>query len=549
MDKKDLLKEVTERYWDNYEPIDIDGSLKRYLEPQNELDGLSLLEAELTYACREGNITAEHCSTLVMMVGYSLEPLLQSVCVYRPEKIVLLLNKDGYDFPRGNKKWHVFARHFIKAVDLIVETGIEVQGERITQRPQFPGPDEKKRGYPVADSPEAVFQKLVEVLHDEDDVVIDVTGGKKSMTSGAYMYAAYAGARISYVDFDKYDPERRRPYGYSCKIQPLENPYQTFALREWEHVRDLYERYQFREAILVLTGKGEKDCENNSILPAMKKYLPDAVPDIEKLKQIFLCYESWDAGLYNEAAEKVGEIQQTIPDFTPPTAVTLLDGKWFATRQARFVGGLPDFYEDTPEFQAYVLDELERIQRLFGNEDYRSAFLRAGSLNEVMMLARLVRLVGNDEQRQELVNALQRRTPSAEAVFEHLKKPVGTSVSIGPPNCEGKRYDISFPGAPEITVIIQETMNWWRNVPLFDGQGSWRQFIHLRNDLAHKYYSPPRPWTYDALTFVRANVEDFWGKRVSEMGVQVDALPWPELCKLTGIHRFLPPNLRKEAIS
>jgi hypothetical protein len=126
-------------------------------------------------------------------------------------------------------------------------SGIWWRKRLLDQPPEFPGKG-GKQGYPVADSPEAVFQTLVDVLHDETDVVIDVTGGKKSMVSGAYLYAAYAGARISYVDFEEYDPKYRRPYGYSCKIGELANPYQEFALREWERVRNLYERYQFREA-------------------------------------------------------------------------------------------------------------------------------------------------------------------------------------------------------------------------------------------------------------------------------------------------------------
>ena len=221
----DRLKRATRDYWDAYEPSEIDAAMQRYIcDGIDELNNQSLLEAELEHARRTRNITARPCETLVLMVGHSLEPLLQSVCVYEPQKVVLLLNEDGYG---PEEEWHVFAGHLTEAIEHLVSEGL------LDQHPEIPG-EGGDQGYAVADTPEAVFRRLVEVLADETDVVIDVTGGKKSMVSGAYLYAAYAGTRISYVDFDEYDPEYRRPYGYSCKIGGLSNPYDAFVLREWE---------------------------------------------------------------------------------------------------------------------------------------------------------------------------------------------------------------------------------------------------------------------------------------------------------------------------
>ena len=66
------------------------------------------------------------------------------------------------------------------------------------------------------------------------------------------------GSRISYVDFEEYDENERRPYGFGCKIGELTNPYKEFALHEWERVRVLYERYQFRDAQMLLIGEMER---------------------------------------------------------------------------------------------------------------------------------------------------------------------------------------------------------------------------------------------------------------------------------------------------
>ena len=369
-----------------------------------------------------------------------------------------------------------------------------------------------KPGYPAQGDPASVFEALVKVLHNEEDVVIDITGGKKSMVAGAFMYAAYAGARISYVDFEEYDPDERRPYGFGCKIGELTNPYERFALHEWERVRVLYERYQFRNAQMLLMGGNGKG-KSGTVIDAMKDYLPDSEQAIQLLANILCCYEYWDAGMYNEAAEMARYIKKWV-DFEPPEAVTRLDKKWVVAKQARLESNLSNFYEDTSEFKAYVYDELARISRLIKfNCDYRSAFFRAGSLNEAVMLARLIRPIDNEQEKTDIIRALQASSPGATSVFENLQKAVGHRFNIGPQDSHPK---VKLNGLEKtINIIIKNEMNWHKTITLFGGQGNWRKFIEMRNDLVHKYYSPPRLWTEDALKFVTANVENFWSQPIN----------------------------------
>jgi hypothetical protein len=181
-------------------------------------------------------------------------------------------------------------------------------------------------------------------------------------------------------------------------------------------------------------------------------------------------------------------------------------------------------------------------------EDYRSAFLRAGGVNEIVMLARVVVLVSNPKDRDDLLNALDQRTPSISSVFNALLKPQGPQsqdLTIGPQH----RCDIRFQNAPSITVRYPGPMNsWWQNTRFFrDPQNGWDDFLTRRNELAHKYFSVPEDWAKDALTFVKANFNDFLKSiPTSEVRTEVrtEALPWPELCDLCGLSRFLPPNLR-----
>ncbi len=505
---KGSLERKTRSYWCNYDHENPEPCLEWYIE--------ELLPEEMEYARKNDKLPNGDCDALVLLVGFSIEPLLQAVYAYEPKKVFLVLNQRYGQKPGGN--WGEMVARLIG---------------------KLPEPPEIIEQDVIQAGPQQVFQTLLEQVREIEGTVVDITGAKKNMVAGAFLYAALANVPVSYVDFadDAYDPREGKPYGYGCDIDPLDNPYEKFALRNWGRIRQLYHRHKFRDARRLLVGEDSK--MSNSVLTTMREYLPNSESAINTLGEILRCYELWDAGLYNEAAEQA----RKIAGFHPPTAVQCLGGKWFEIGQARFKRGLANFYEDTIEFQAYVYDELARIDRLIEfNHDYRSAFLRAGSLNEVVMLARLVELVSDDSQKEALVAALQPRTPGAYSVFDNLRRSAGHSFQIGPTGNDEIHYNVCFQNAPEIAVVITEQMDWWRNAPLFDYQGSWKQFINRRNDLAHKYYSPPREWARDALNFVQANVEDFWGADAGE-DIKPRALLWSEVCQLTGLGEYLPPNL------
>ncbi|GAW27547.1 TM1812 family CRISPR-associated protein [Carboxydocella sp. ULO1] len=518
---KSDLECITKFFWDK--DFDLDSRLKYYIcENQKRLNDKSLLEAELEYAKKGERINVKSCKTLVLLVGFSPEPLLQSICVYKPEKIVLLLNENGYS---NYGAWSTFANHIVTAVEYLKDKGLirkdtHFHGEQTAGKP----------GYPTPDNPADIFKTLVEVLHDEEDVVIDITGGKKSMVTGAYLYAAYAGARISYVDFEDYDPKSRRPYGFSCKIGEISNPYKEFALREWERVRILYERYQFREARELLT----------KIRDSMKTVIPDTEEPIKKIILFLDYYEKWDRGDFRGAKEAA----QMLGNFDQPSAVVELGNKWYEIKGANFENIPKRFYGDLQSVKLYVYDELKRIRRLIEyNQDYRSAFLRAGGVNEIIMIARLVQLVKNHQHYNLFLEKLDEKTPEISKVFDSLTKPEKEEINI--------KKDIPFDGFrkkndPDIIVQMSSPMaTWWKDQKnMFGDDNGWDSFLDKRNKLAHKYFAVPRDWAEDALKFVEANFEDFLGQRMSELSLCAETLPWSKLCELCGMNHFLPPNLR-----
>lgn len=526
--EEEKISRITNRYWDESDKSQIDEALKWYItETHTVLDNKSLLEAELEWARGRGRITAQTCRALVLLVGFSLEPLLQSVCVYQPQEIVLLLNQEGY----LEEEWHNFARHVTEAVEHLKERGL------IRQMPLFPG-EQQKAGYPVKGSPEAVFQKLVEVLRDETDVVIDVTGGKKSMVSGAYLYAAYSAARISYVDFDKYDKKRRRPYGYTCIIGELDNPYRQFALRDWEQVRSLYKRYRFREARQVLEDR---------VLPVMKQFLPDSECAIQRLIKLMEYYELWDGGDLRRAKQVGQAIEQDVGAFAQPSAVSELADIWFETETSRpqFKSQPQGFYGQEDKVKVYVCDELARIRRLIDyNEDYRSAFLRAGAVNEIIMVARLVAAVADPNDQRRLLDSLDKSTPPIRHIFLGLTR---TNLTIGRRNT-----DIRWSEGPDPAISVTQgspMTDWWDQTMFKDdcNKQGWERLLDIRNKLAHTYLSVPREWAESALEFVRTNFKEWMSSSADCSDFTTSALPWAKVCGLTGVDNFLPPNLRKEA--
>ncbi|RJQ32673.1 MAG: CRISPR-associated protein [Peptococcaceae bacterium] len=542
MTEQDLKRE-TKAYWDRLKDENTDICLKDYVSKKlTPLGNRSLLAAELEYAENAGCLNRKPCATLVLLLGFSREPLLQLICAYKPQKIVLIMNR-FYDEEPG----HVYGGRFKEAVVWLKKAGLIGAVPEFLSLPD--NPDDP--GYVVNDDPAAIFKTLTKAVLDEENVIIDVTGGKKSMVTGAFLYAAYAGVPISYVDFDDkaYSIAHRRPYGYACKIGELSNPYQSFALREWERVKESYKAYKFRDVLELLVGQNEKG-DNGTIIRALEEYLPGAVGGINKMKEVIALYEKWDGGDFNGAAEIAGRVKDKVPEFKPPDAVSCLGGKWCSVVPAgfKFMDSIENFYDDSERLRVYVFDELKRIARLICyNQDYRSAFIRAGSLSEVIMLARLVKLAEKKEDKEALLKALHDgMTPAASSVYRLLLKNPGSKKIGSEKESPSGKNDLYFTGAPEIKVELTKKMNaWWKDgTSIFNADDGWDSFLKLRNQMVHKYFTVSREWAEDALCFLRANFEDFLGQKVATLTYQAEAVSWQELCVLCGLTGFLPLKLR-----
>lgn len=545
---EDKLRRVTSEYWQKQLPSPNATHAERiawYIR--------ALLPEELCYADAVRHaLTYPACHTLVLLVGHSPEPLLQTISVFQPRRVVLLLNQ-WYGRQRG------------------AERGAELAGW-ITEllAPLLPRAPELEV-HEAADRPDAVFRALSRhVLADRQagkPVIVDITGAKKSMDAGAFLFAAYADLPISYVDFDDYDETYRRPFGFHCRIGTLTNPYDAFRLRAWERVRRMVEGYHFRAAAETLAEI------------VAQEYNPAA----KRLLAVVRFYEAWDDGDYGRAGRLLTDLQQELPGFTPPIAVRLLGGVWPSVSpalapqaaalqllqqhaQLRRVPG--SIFESNELLLAYARDELARIARLVGaNEDNRSALLRAAGLDELLLKARWLRLwhqgwieVWDGSGRQHLGNIRALGDPDlAASLYDALLNHQGTDymrAALQRAAPDGRRTGSSPAPYLRIETYRDQVRESFRLRPalrapvLTDYEYAARltgeTLTDLRNQAIHMYLGVTQAIAQAAVKLAAANLADFEARWAALGGAPfaaptpaaVSCLPWVTLCGLCGVENL-----------
>jgi hypothetical protein len=577
----------TEEYWERWK-----GNYHCYIE--------ELLGRELAWAdthplpgctprlCR----LAKPIHALAMTVGESFEPLLQVICVLKPTRLILILNEkygttDGRD--HGDSLCRL-VRKLSMAPDLPKEFEPDVTGMSF---------DLVKV---KADTPTEVFRALRDALQDPEAQpqagwvnAVDITGAKKSMVVGAFLYAAHSALPITYVDFDEYNSDFGRPYGYKCRIGQIADPYEAFQLRDWEQVRQLYRRYNFRGARELIGTAATEDGPGLGILGAMSSHLagnktvrklydPEDIAKVEKLLQILQMYEAWDNGEFRQAKKLADAFQPALPSDVVPWAVSVLGDIWpnavdviapgDAARQLldehlKLKRGetkpSDSIFAQPVQLLAYVRDELAKIERLIAkNEDYRSTFLRAAGLHEFMLKARLALCWLNNGLEARLTGASDWQSVGdfGEAEKDAFESLVETSN-------EWKLREALKSNPPEAYNVKGGNVRRSVNAPCLEPYGDGLSldletlvhdegararpvFVKLRGETVHTHLYIPHHVAKAAVDLVQAAVIDFETKWLehfhpctSQVGANMSVIcpKWSKLCTVCRLS-FLPPQLR-----
>jgi hypothetical protein len=579
--KREVLERETKKYWtklDERDRPDID----------DYVDNLLPLELSTENEFRQIKVSPDdRCDVLFLLVGYSLEPLLQSICVHHPPLVILVLNKKLSTTIEGRGLDHELRRAAKRAC-----LNDEIRRTWHATPPVF-------ETLSTGDTPQEVFRVLrnkVLSLLDEarrrgaspPRVVVDITGAKKSMTAGAYLLAAYADVKVTYVDFDEYSPRFGRAFGYTCQIGPLENPYRIFRIAEWQRVRELYGQYAFQAALETLNVIAP-DAEGPD---ADKSFFePKELEAIKVLRAVLGVYDQWENGNLHQAhALAVAGVLASVPRTIWPTAVEELGRDWphvdpgsksspgdFLKQVKRLETGGGDLSRSLFLHQGgrllvtYARDELAKIRRLIDpKSDFRSALLRSAGLFETLLKARLMilwndgllvlaatqgelarmaldadarasadRFLAEFSSARVVVGVLdgsgndEERTLTPRYVPEKLHPLIGTKAA---PGCGFRRK------RDTASAVVGPSLGDFCKSPQMNPD----QLFDLRNKAIHFCLSVPRDWAELAWRITHENLEAFekgWSAAGTDVKTQVP--DWDDLCQVCGVGSF-PPRRPRE---
>lgn len=413
------LQEKTREYWDSCRRLGEPERNRRYLE--------ELLPLEMDDASGRGAFPPDsrRSGLLVLMLGFSVEPLLQSILAYRPREVLVVYSR-SYETVREDIEGVEQFSRFRKLVASLCRQpwASRYLVDRDLWR-RVCGPPTRADG---ADSPVEVFDAIrswvIPTLRQEpglrERIIIDITGAKKSMVTGAYLFATFARVPVSYVDFDLYDPDYQRPYGFTCRFEILESPADGYHLDAWRRAHQQYQHAAYGALSETL----------RAIIDGMENgrglFSPHDIDATRRLHTMACCYASWAEGDYRGALAHWQTAGR--PEIVLPSAVEHLAAVWpervsgcaanaFPEDLMRLESGpaIPsDSSQPLPDAGAvqrgshsrvlkeslfgrrdlmalYVQDEINKIGNLIAfTDDFRSALLRAAGLNEVLLKYRVI---------------------------------------------------------------------------------------------------------------------------------------------------------------
>ena len=214
---------------------------------------------------------------LILTVGMSPEPLILSILAMKPEQVgFLYTDETAKSLSRIQK-----------------ETGLAT--DQIQNR--------KIDGSDVVEIYETIMSLYDKVWKRPSNIAVDITGGKKSMVSGATMAGAVLGADIYYVDNLLFNRELGKPEPGSERLSSLDNPYTVFGDLEVEKAKDLYGRHDYSGA--------------QGVFDQLEHRVPD--PNTAKIYEAYkhLCatYEAWDNLNFSEATGELKELLSILGRF------------------------------------------------------------------------------------------------------------------------------------------------------------------------------------------------------------------------------------------
>ncbi len=196
---------------------------------------------------------------LISLLGFSPQPVILFVKAVNPEKVLFIHSEEAEKFLDEIQRW----------------TGLTLA--QVTKE--------------MVDSsdPTDVYKSIKDfcVSKNPKEILLDFTGGKKSMVGGAAMAGNLLGLDTGYVDYSSYLPDLRQPEPGSEFPNILKNPFFVFGDIDLERAKEAFNRYDFGRCLEILEELDQR---------------VEDIWGVRKLKALSEIYQAWDAFNFSKAS-------------------------------------------------------------------------------------------------------------------------------------------------------------------------------------------------------------------------------------------------------
>lgn len=417
-----------------------EGQAQELDEPSNYVS--KVLGVELRQLERRATATSsEHDvgGTLALLTGMSRAPLLLAIAWRRPERIVLF----GSDTDSG--------REAVSAMERAIAGPLQDQLmlRPLALEPEYVHDRDPARAY-------ASIRARIEALRREQPnsrLIIDITGGKKSMVAAAFVAASEAEIPAQYVDFDDYDPATRMPRLGTAFIHTLPDPAAVLRIRETRLAERAFDDERYDECVRLLT-----EIEPHLNAARLGGFASESEAEALRLRLSYArAARLWQQLALDEAERAfAGPLRRWAPRI-----VLALGPMWRATAATPELrnGRRAKIAEDLPRLASYAGDELWRHRRaLSRGDDPRFPFLRTYALVELVLSVVIKKCrAGVRIDGKPLPNDLR----SASAIGRELSMPgmaalvSGEEISLGYPTKQSICFEGEKIGIPAAAALTQ----------------------------------------------------------------------------------------------
>lgn len=238
-----------------------------------ETELMELIKREFVQNNKDSMI--ETADYMILSVGTSYEPLVLSLSLFKPKKVLFLYTeKTEKIIDKVVKFCGLSSSNFLK--ELVNEV-----------------------------DPLSIYRKIKEAYlkwNEPKKIYIDFTGGTKAMSAASAMAGAVINVQLVYVGTEQYLTDFRKPKPGTERVYYISNPYEVFGDLEIDKALNLFQECDY-------AGAREK-------LEELKEKVPEPVSR-QQLNFMYLLaksYELWDSldfeGAYSNMQQLINELKR-----------------------------------------------------------------------------------------------------------------------------------------------------------------------------------------------------------------------------------------------